>query len=146
MCGRSSRGNASEATGKFSPRARAEIEATSNTAEPLPFAPRGRNSGHVEAGSGPDPTAVRLPGGKLDDGFGAARARHPPGPNVGRHLQHLTVAGEKDRVDRKTHEKHVNRPSGPKQQPLPRLQRPPPEQPPHPRQSIVGDATTLADN
>src|SRR5436189_3210007 len=102
--------------------------------------------GHVEPDSRPDPTPFRLPRRELDDGFRTARRSRPPRPDVGRDLQHLTLAGKKDGVDRKAHEEHVNRPRGPKQQPLPRLQRPSPEQPPQPRQRIVGDRTAFAEN
>src|SRR5215467_16039450 len=147
MYGRNSRGNASEATGKFSPRARSATEATSSTAKPWRSAARGRNSPrHLEPGSRLNPAAIRLSGRKLDDDFRAASSRRPPGPNVVGHLQHLAPTREKHSIDRKPHEKHVNRPSGPKQQPLPRLQRPPPQQPAQPSQGIVSDRTALANN
>jgi hypothetical protein len=102
--------------------------------------------GDVEPDSRPDPTPFRFPRRKLDDGFRTARRRRPPRPDVGHNLQHLTVAGQKDSVDREAHEEHVNRPRGPKQQPLPRLQRPPPKQPPQPRQRIVSDRTAFAND
>src|SRR5262249_55144840 len=95
---------------------------------------------------GPDPEAGSLAGGKLDDGLRTPSPRRTPRPDVGRDLQHLAVAREKDSVDGKTHEKHVNRPRGAKQQPLSRLQGFPPEQSPHPRQRIVGDRAAFAND
>src|SRR5262249_32926123 len=74
--GRSSRGNASEATGKFSPRARFATEATSSMVERSRFAVAPRNFHAFVAASSPTrPFGIRL---KPVGGSRPAPNRGPP--------------------------------------------------------------------
>jgi hypothetical protein len=107
---------------------------------------RTAHKGQVEAHSWVDFPAIGLAGSHLQDDSRAPRADCPPGPQTSDHLQDLPVAREKDRIDRKAHEKRVNRRRGPDQQPLAALQSTPSEQSPHPRKRRLGKAAPLANN
>src|SRR5919197_1477251 len=152
MCGLSSRGNASEATGKFSPRARFATEATSSIGKRSRSAGCERNFhaclnlGQIQSIPDLDPTTPRFTRRQLESHLRPPRSSKPPGPYVRGHLPDLTVATEEDDINREPHEEHVNRRSRLEQQPLPGIEAASTQEPPRPRQGRIGNEAPLAND
>src|SRR5919201_518923 len=152
ICGLSSRGNASEATGKFSPRARFSTEATSSTGKRSRFPGCGRNFqarlnlGEIQPVPGRDPTTPSFTWGQLDRNLRSPSSSNPPGPHVCGDFHHLAVSPKEHDIDGKAHEEHVNRPRRAQQQPFPILELTSPQKHPSPSPSGVGNEAPLADD
>src|SRR5215475_1432273 len=69
-----------------------------------------------------EPSAGRLARRELEDGLGAPLRGGAPRPEVVRDLEHAEPLVEEDRVDRKAHEKRVDRAGRAKEETFARIQ------------------------